>query len=459
MSDNVKPQSRRYVRIHWRPVQVLVLGFAALILAGALLLTLPISTHTGHSVGFYDALFTATSAVCVTGLSVVETGQTFSVFGQCVLMLLIQMGGLGFMTVASLIFMILGRRITLRERLVIQEAMNENSLSGLVKLMRWVLMMTVTVEGVGALLLATRFIPDYGLGKGLFFGLFHSVSAFCNAGFDILGDGTSMMRYADDWVVNLTLMALIICGGLGYAVIRDVILHRGLRGTSLHTRVVLISTAVLIALGTVLFAIMEWDNPNTMAAEGRTWSDKLLTSMFQSVTTRTAGFATIDQEQMHSPSKLVTTALMFIGASPASTGGGVKTTTMAVLFAVVLSQVRGREQVRMGRKALSPGLTMRAISIFLIMLLMVLISTAVLSASMFETEPFDEVLFETTSAIATVGLSCNMTPQLNFVSRMIVILMMFAGRVGPLSLTMSLARQQLCTSDPVRYPYDRIMIG
>ena len=459
LNDAVRQTPRRYTRMHWKPVRVLVLGFAALIIAGALLLSMPMATRSGRSVGFYDALFTATSAVCVTGLSVVEVGQTFSLFGQCVLLMLIQAGGLGFMTVTSLVFMIMGRRITLRERLVIQEAMNESRLSGLVRLIRWVLLTTFIVELAGALLLSTRFIPDYGPARGLFYSLFHSVSAFCNAGFDILGNGNSMTAYADDWVVNLTLMGLIVLGGLGYSVIRDVVTHRSLRGLSLHSRVVLITSATLIVLGTVLFAALEWNNPATIGAPGRSGMDKLLVSAFQSVTTRTAGFATIDQEQMHAPSKLITTIFMFIGASPASTGGGVKTTTVAVLAALVFSQIRGRGQVRMGRKALSLSLTLRAISIFLIMLLIVLISTAVLSFSMLESQPFDEVLFETTSAIATVGLSCNMTPRLNFVSRLIVILMMFAGRVGPLSLTMALARQQLYSHDPVRYPEDRIMIG
>lgn len=459
LSDTIRPPQRRYVRMHWKPVQVLVVGFAALIIAGALLLTLPASTRSGRSVGFYDALFTATSAVCVTGLSVVEVGQTFSLLGQCVLLGLIQAGGLGFMTVTSLVFMIMGRRITLRERLVIQEAMNENRLSGLVRLVRWVLLMTFTVEGAGALLLSVRFVPRYGLARGLFYGLFHSVSAFCNAGFDILGNGNSLMAYADDWLVNLTLMALIIVGGLGYSVIHDVLRQRSWRRLTLHSRVVLITSAVLIVLGTVLFAALEWDNPATVGAPGRGVGGKLLTAAFQSVSTRTAGFATIDQEQMHAPSKLITTIFMFIGASPASAGGGVKTTTVAVLCALVVSQIRGQKQVRMGRRALPPALTLRAISIFLIMLLMVLISTAVLSFSMLESQPFDEVLFETTSAIATVGLSCNMTPRLNFVSRLIVILMMFAGRVGPLSLTMALARQQLYARDPVTYPEDRLMIG
>lgn len=459
MNGSLKLPQKRYARMHWKPVQVLVLGFAALIFLGALLLSLPVSTRSGHSVGFYDALFTATSAVCVTGLSVVETGQTFSTFGQCVLLMLIQMGGLGFMTVASLIFLIIGRRITLKDRLIIQEAMNENHLSGLVKLMRWVLLMTFTVEGVGALILSTRFIPDYGFKRGLFYGVFHAVSAFCNAGFDVLGTGTSMMPYANDWVVNLTLMGLITCGGLGYSVIHDVIQHRGMHGLSLNSRVVIITTLSITIVGAALFAFLEWDNTGTLNDGEKNVSEKLLSALFQSVTTRTAGFATIDQERMHAPSKLVTTIMMFIGASPASTGGGVKTTTVAVLFALVLSQIRGRRQVLMGKKALPYAVAMRAISIFLIMLIMVLFSTAVLSFSMKEEQPFDELLFETTSAIATVGLSCNMTPRLNFVSRMMVIIIMFAGRVGPLSLTMALARQQMYVDDPVRYPEDRIMMG
>lgn len=459
MNGPIRLPRRRYARMHWKPVQVLVVGFAALIFGGALLLTLPISTRSGHSVGFYDALFTATSAVCVTGLSVVETGQTFSTFGQIVLMLLIQMGGLGFMTVTSLIFLIMGRRITLKDRLVIQEAMNENRLSGLVKLMRWVLLTTFTVECAGAIVLSTRFVPDYGLAQGLFFGMFHAVSAFCNAGFDVLGAGTSLMPYANDWVVNFTIMTLITCGGLGYSVIHDLIIHRGVRGLSLHSRVVIVTTAALTLGGTAMFAILEWDNPATLADGSKNAADKLVAALFQSVTTRTAGFATIDQAGMHATSKLVTTIMMFIGASPASTGGGVKTTTVAVLVALVVSQVRGRRQVLINRRALPHTLVLRATSVFLIMLIMVLLSTVVLSFTMRDEQPFDEVLFETTSAIATVGLSCNLTPRLNFVSRIVVIFMMFAGRVGPLSLTMALARQQLYLQDPVRYPEDRLMIG
>ena len=273
------------------PVRLIALSFLAMILLGACLLTLPIAAKSGR-VSFFDALFTATSAVCVTGLTVVETGLRFSLFGQVVLLLLIQMGGLGFVTFLTLGFIALGRRITIRDRLLIQEAMNESNIGGMVRLILWVTRMTFCCEGLGAALLCIRFVPEFGLGKGLWYGVFHAVSAFCNAGFDVLGDGASIVRYGKDPLVLLTLSFLVIAGGLGFGAVYDLIRARGLKRARLHTRVVFVATGALLVFGTVSVLLGEWNNAGTLGK--LSWGEKLLAAFFQSVTFRTAGFAALN---------------------------------------------------------------------------------------------------------------------------------------------------------------------
>lgn len=440
------------------PTRVLALGFAVMILMGALLLRLPISWAKGQSLSFLDALFTATSATCVTGLSVVETGLFFSRFGQTVILLLIQAGGLGFMTMASLVFMVMGRRITLRERMLIKESLNEDRLSGMVRLVRWALAMSFCVELAGAVLLSFRFVPAYGWSDGLFFSLFHAVSAFCNAGFDLLGQGSSMTPYAGDWLVNLTLMMLITVGGLGYGVVHEMVRKRRFSKLGLHSRLVLLSTLWLTVIGFVGILMLEWSNPATLGDKAP--GDKLLGAMFQSVTLRTAGFATMDQGAMSPAAKLLSCILMFIGASPASTGGGIKTTTfvVAALWAFKVSQ--GHERVVMMKRALPKTLVRRAAVVLLIGMGLVMADILILSiAEQGHTADTLDVMFEAVSAFATVGLSCSVTPNLSPMGKMVIILTMFVGRVGPLTLTMAIARRQSRMSERIKYPEERIMIG
>ena len=322
----------------------MVLGFAFVILMGALLLTLPISSANGVSVGFFDALFTSTSCVCVTGLVVVDTGTAFSTFGHVVIILLIQIGGLGFMSVAMLYFMVLGKRVTLGTRLVIQESLNEDRIGGLVRMMRWVIFSALSIEAIGAILLSTRFIPIYGFGKGLWYGVFHSISAFCNAGFDLIGGYRNLMPFQYDPVVNLTICSLIIIGGLGFAVLQDVKQNGGnFKKLRLHSKLVIVFTAILLGGGTLIVLLVEWSNPATLGPMN--FFQKLQAAFFQSVTLRTAGFNTIDQASLLPATKMISVILMFIGASPASTGGGVKTSTMAVLCLNVRMVARGRTEI------------------------------------------------------------------------------------------------------------------
>ncbi|MBN2898114.1 MAG: Trk family potassium uptake protein, partial [Clostridia bacterium] len=312
-----------------RPGQVLGLGFALIILIGALLLALPIASRDGHSIGLVNALFTATSAVCVTGLVVVDTGTYWTMFGKGIILLLIQIGGLGFMTMATAGAFIMGRRIGLRNRLIMQEALNQMSLSGVVRLTKYVIMTTFAIEGVGALLLSFRFIPEFGLRRGIVFSLFHSISAFCNAGFDIMGNYTSLTAFVSDPWVNIVIMGLILIGGIGFSVIIDVARNKRYRKLSVHSKLVLVTSGILLLIGFVLFLAIEWNNPATLGE--LSLSGKVLGAAFQSVTPRTAGFNTIPIDQLETPSKLITMVLMFVGGSPGSTAGGIKTTTLGII--------------------------------------------------------------------------------------------------------------------------------
>lgn len=443
-------------RIKLDPTQVLVMGFAAVILVGALLLNLPIASQNGESLGFVDALFTATSAVCVTGLVVVDTGTHFTVFGKVVIAALIQIGGLGFMSMATLLFVLLGKKISLKERLVIQEALNQNSLAGLVRFTLYILLGTFIIEAFGALLLSFSFVPEFGLWRGIGYSVFHSLSAFNNAGFDLIGDGRSLTPYVNDAVINLTIMSLIILGGLGFSVIVDVINNKGLKRLSLHTKMVFLITALLIGLGFVVFLLLEWNNPETLG--GLSIKGKLLAALFQSVTPRTAGFNTVNIAGLTNASLLMTIVLMFIGGSPASTAGGIKTSTLGVIIFMVVSVVKGRDDTELFGRRISRSIVQRALTIGILGLFLVLIFTMLLTIT--ETGfSFLEILFETVSAFGTVGLSMGITPELSYIGRLVIIFLMFAGRVGPLTITFALARQQKRNKGMVKYPEDKVLVG
>ena len=434
---------------HFESSRVVVLGFTLIILAGAILLALPVSGGQGRSIGFLDAFFTATSAVCVTGLSVIDVSAQLSRFGQFVLLLLIQTGGLGFMAFGVAILLALGRRISLREKRLIQESMNTDQLSSTIILMRKVLLVSLIVESAGMLLLAFRFVPVYGWNDGLFYSLFHAVSAFCNAGFDLFGN--SLLSFAGDPLVLMPIMLLIICGGLGFSVLADLVLEKKL---SLYTHLVLWSTGILLLSGFALTLFAEWNG----ALASLPTEDKFLNALFQSVTLRTAGFASIDQSTLSPLSKFISCLYMFIGAAPASTGGGVKVTTFVIVLLMVGAAARGREEPVLGKKRLDKDLLLRA-TVVLLIGISIVFSVSALLIGLHPELPALDLIYESASAFGTVGLSCNLTPRLGTAARIVEIITMFLGRVGPLTLTLSIARRQSGRNDTIKYPAAKIMIG
>jgi len=437
----------------YNPARYLIGGFMAVILTGALLLSLPEATRGGE-ISFLDALFTATSAVCVTGLVVVDTGTFYTTFGQTVIMFLIFIGSLGFMTMAVLIFIFLGRRISLRDRLVVMEALNQETLSGLLPLVKAVVRLAVLIVLSGAALLSIRFVPTMGWERGLFFSLFHAVSAFGNAGFDLFGNFESLTRSPADYLVNGTIMALLIIGGLGFTVVLDLLkrMRQGCR-LALHTRLVLIITLVLLLAGTGAVLVLEYDNPETMAALAP--GEKIFTALFTSATTRTAGFNVLDTGAHLPATLLIMMALMFIGASPASTGGGVKTTTFGTVVVAVIALIRGRQEPVLFHRRLPMEQIFKAVAI--IAGAATLIFTVTLVLTIFENQPFIELLFEAFSAFGTVGLSTGITPELSAPSKVALILAMFGGRLGPLTLLVALTKRKY--EDGLHYPEEKLMIG
>ncbi len=437
----------------FNPARALVLGFLMLIAIGTALLMLPVAT-VGERLGFVDALFTATSAVCVTGLVVVDTGTAFTTMGQLTLMTLIQIGGLGFMTMAVLIFIALGRRIGLGSRIMIQESLNHLSLSGVVRLVRAVLVYTFIVQGVATVILGVRFAAEMGWAKGFYYGLFHSISAFCNAGFDLMGNFTSLTVYQGDWLVNLTIMALFVSSGLGFFVVLDVFrCRRNLSNLSFHSKLVLSITAVLLIVGFGTIFLLEYSNPATLAPLGV--GEKILSTAFTAATPRTAGFNVLPTDQLHQSSQFFIILLMFIGASPASTGGGIKTATFGVVMVAVYSMIRGESDAVLFKKRLPQEIIHKALAIIFLGFALVVAVTLLLSIT--EDAPLITIMFETVSAFGTVGLSAGITGELSVVGRLLIILTMFVGRVGPVTLTLAFARR--LSERKVRHPEDRVMVG
>ena len=445
------------LKTKYTPVQILAIGFAIVIFTGAILLSLPIASQNGEITPFIDCIFTSTSAVCVTGLVTVDTGTHWTYFGKTVIMLLIQIGGLGFMSVTTLVFFLLGKRITLKERLVMQEAMNVNSLQGLVKMIKYVLIFTFSVELLGAVLFSTQFIPEFGIAKGIYYSIFHAVSAFCNAGFDLMGNFNSVIAYANNSVVILTISALIAIGGLGFYVWVEIYNCKGIKRLSLHSRVVIYMTLVLIVGGAILMYLFEMNNPNTM--QGMSMKGKFLSSVFASVSPRTAGFNSIPLDKMTSAGKFLTIILMFIGGSPGSTAGGIKTATAVVLFMTVVSVVKGREDTEIFQKRISKELVYKSFVITIISLTLVIVVTMILSITEQPNIPFEYFLYEATSAFATVGLTLGLTTKLTFVGKVIISLTMYAGRVGPLTIILALAKNKSSKYGNIKYPEDKILIG
>lgn len=435
--------------------QVIALGFLLIILMGTLLLMLPIASRSGKVTSFFDCLFTATSATCVTGLVVVDTYRHWTVFGQVVILLLIQVGGLGFMSFLAMLSLLSHRKIGLKERSILSESVNAIQLGGIVKLMKTAVRGTFLVEAIGALILAVRFSFDVGIGRGIYYGIFHSVSAFCNAGFDLMGyqeEYISLMNYSGDYVVNLTIGALILIGGSGFLVWQDILeKKKGFRRYRVHTKIVLITTAVLVIGGALVFWLMERDG----VFRGKGIGETVLGSFFASVTARTAGFNTVDLAKMEDASKLWNIILMFIGGNPGSTAGGIKTTTFVVFLLYMKANFKKTRGVAIFHRRIDEDAIKRASAIVTMNLLLILTTTLIISAT--QNINLADIALETTSAMGTVGMSVGITRDLNFLSRLLLVLLMFSGRVGSLSVALSFTEKK--KKEPFSYPEERILIG
>jgi trk system potassium uptake protein TrkH len=419
---------------------------------GTLLLKLPASTYGGIS--WVDALFVSVSAASVTGLSSVDYPATFTTFGSTVVMLLIQVGGLGIMTLTTLGALLVGRRVGFRDLLAVREELgNIDSPRNTVRLIGQIAGITLLVEALGAMVLAFGFIRGgLGYGDGLFQAVFHAVMAFCNAGFATLPDG-DLASYAGDPAVNLALVALIILGGLGFPVLVNLYHYRQARRLTLHSKLVLVTTAALILIGVLSVALLEWENPATLG--GNPVETRLWMSLFQGVTPRTAGFSTVDYAQMRDPTLLLQVALMFIGAAPTSTGGGVRVTTLALLFLVVLAQARGQEEVSAFERRVPRQLIQKALVVLTLSALLVLVATLALMVS--DGLSLLPAIFEATSAFGTVGLSLNVTPELSTFGKLLVAGVMFLGRIGPITLILALSARQKAKG--YVFPQEDIAIG
>ncbi|MCI7472727.1 MAG: potassium uptake protein, TrkH family [Clostridiales bacterium] len=438
--------------------RIVAASFAIIILVGALLLTLPIASRDGQSAGFFTALFTATSSTCVTGLILVDTWVQWSVFGQLVIILMIQLGGLGFMTVLTLVSFALHRRIGLSERLIMVSTLNLNDLDGVVRMVRHALMGTFLIEGTGAVLLSIAMIPHFGILGGIWRGIFHSISAFCNAGFDLLGGKfgafSSLAGLQDNPLVLGTIGALIVVGGLGFFVWEDILDKRCWHRLSVYSKMVLIVTGVLIIGGALFFLVEEYSNPATLG--DMTLWEKIMNSVFQSITLRTAGFDSIGQGGLSDTSKAFSSVLMLIGGSSGSTAGGLKTATVAVLLLALRSGLAGREQVTFRGRTIPYRRVLNAMTLALVMLFLFLVGSMMISTV--ENLPYLDCAFEVASAMGTVGLTTGITPGLSVFSQSLIILLMYMGRVGVLSFSIAFITRSRRTAK-IKYPEMNVMIG
>ena len=451
------------------PTRVIIFGFLLVILIGTSLLCLPISSQNGKSIHVLDALFTATSATCVTGLVVTNTMSQWTAFGKFIIFCLIQTGGLGFMTFIVLGSLALHKKITLSDRLLIKESYNQNNIMGMVKYIKKIMFGTFLIESVGAILLSFVFVPMFGLTKGILYGIFHSVSAFCNAGFYIMSLD-SLVPYVDYAFMNLVLMFLIILGGLGFMVWLDTIrvlklkyqkkwsFKTAIKRLSLHSKIVYLSTFLFLFSGMLLFFLWESNNPATIG--NLSLKGKVLGSAMQSVTVRTAGFNSIDQGAMTEVSKFVSILLMFVGGSPGGTAGGIKTVTLSVLWIAVLSVVRGSNHTHVFKRNISFLTLQKALAVFFISLATVLLMTLLLSfteRNMSVAHSFMDILFETVSALGTTGITTGITPHLSSMGRILIIIAMFMGRIGPISIAMALTKKQ--NKYQLQYAEEQIIVG
>lgn len=437
----------------YNPAQLFVMSFAFFIIVGTGIFLLPASTVDGNGLQLVDAFFTATSAVCTTGLAVVDTGTILSTFGQIVLLCLIQIGGLGIMTMGTILALILGKKITFRQRMFVQQQLSYSSLDGIVRLVKRVIYVTFIIEAIGAAIFTLRWWPQMGLNQALYNGIFHSVSNFNNSGFDILGNFKSFTGYVSDPIINLTMIILIISGGLGFIVIVDLLEYHKRKRLSLHTKVAITTTSILILLGALIVFVTEWSNTRTLGSLD--WSGKILSSFFQSITVRSDGSSTLAIGDMRQASLFFLVILMFIGSAPGSTGGGIRTTTFATLIGAVWAMLRGRRDVVFFKQRIDQNKVYKALTTTIIAVFLVVTTTMILSIT--ERADFLTVLFEATSAFGTVGLSMGLTPDLSVFGKILISLAMFIGRLGPLTIAYAMSKN--IKEERYRYAEGQIIIG
>lgn len=447
--NNKKPKAKKST------TRQIASGFALIILLGTILLTLPVANKSGHG-SWLNSLFTATSATCVTGLVVADTYQNWTIFGQLVILGLIQVGGLGFMTIGAYISVLLKKRIGLKEREQLQESVNTLEIAGVVRLVKKIVQGALCIEGLGAVLLACRFVPRFGAVRGIYFSVFHAVSAFCNGGFDLMGVNeaySSLVAFEGDVVVNLVVVTLILVGGIGFIVWDDVMRHKWhFRKYLLHSKIVITTTLCLTVMGTVLFLITE----DQAAFAGMSPLEKFLGALFSSVTPRTAGFNSVDTAALSNSGKIITMVMMFIGGSPGSTAGGVKTTSMVVLLFYAVAMVLNREDINLFGRRLTDEVVKKANAVVIINSTLTITATIIIMTL----QPllnFEDVLFEVLSAIGTAGMTVGITRELNIISRVIIIVLMYCGRLGSLSFALIFAQKN--SSASVRRPQEKIIVG
>ncbi len=441
--------NKKYLRL--KPTQIVVLSYLLIILTGSLFLYIPFSSHNPTS--YLNALWTATSATCVTGLVVVDTSTHYTFFGQLVILLLIQIGGLGYMVIMTSIALLLGRRIALFDRITLSESLNLYSLKGIIHLVKLISAFVIFSESIGAIFLSIRFVPLFGWSDGIWKSLFHSISAFNNAGFDLMGGFKSFGEFKGDPLVNIVIMCLIVLGGLGFFAVSEIFTLKRFKLFSLHTKIVIRTTIILLISTTIIIFLLEYSNPQTL--KPLTLIDKVMVSIFQAVTPRTAGFSTLNIGGLKPATSILIITLMFIGASPGGTGGGVKTTTFVIGLAMLWSTIQGDEKTVLMHKSIPYQNVKKAISILLLGLAVVYLSTIFLLITN-NFKPLD-VFFESTSAFGTVGLSKGITPFLNSAGKVILIITMMLGRIGPATLLLSM----VMPSEPwkISYPEERVIVG
>lgn len=442
---------KAYAKATENPAIILSIGFFVLISIGGLILSTPYVTRNGKATGIIDAFFVAASASCVTGLTPVNTAYHWNSLGHVVIIILIQIGGLGIMSLATLIPLLLRKKIGLKSRQILKEQFNIDSLSGMINLFKYVLLFTILTEVLGAILLAIRFVPQYGFGKGVWFSIFHSISAFCNAGFDILGDSIYPLR--SDALVNTTIMLLVIIGGLGFMVTSEIYYRKNFQKLSTHSKLVILITIALILVGALGFYFLESIEGGVLEGEG--FKGSIFESFFQSVVARTAGFYSVNLSKIKESTALLLICLMFIGGSPGSTAGGIKTTTFGVLVIATISVIKKEKEPIIFKRSISDQSIKKALSIFLISLAIVILVSFVISVT--DGFRFIDILYETVSALATVGASRGITESLSNIGKVLIGLCMYLGRIGP--MTMALAFGLKAEDKMIKYPEGMISLG